>query len=232
MQAHGITPLAIHTEGTAWAAMLFATAELADSEEGAEFMKKLYPDSYQNESGIHLAQILKRLFTYTTKDALYSDFDMSYNEFFSGRAAMIPNGYWMIDQIPKEWENTVRFSAFPGNKLISSPETFGWAIVESYPDDVKEGALEFIKYRTAQNKAEKERMLSENPEDLTFVERDYLAVYQGNPQFVPNYQVKWNSILQEETLGAALPDLAMGKIDAAEFTRRADESIQQFLEEQ
>ncbi|WP_251389886.1 ABC transporter substrate-binding protein [Mediterraneibacter agrestimuris] len=232
LQAHGITPLAIHTEGTAWAAMLFATAELADSEEGAEFMKKLYPDSYQNESGIHLAQTLKRLFTYTTKDALYSDFDMSYNEFFSGRAAMIPNGYWMIDQIPEEWENTVRFSAFPGNKLISSPETFGWAIVESYPDDVKEGALEFIKYRTAQNKAEKERMLSENPEDLTFAERDYLAVYQGNPQFVPNYQVKWNSILQEETLGAALPDLAMGKIDAAEFTRRADESIQQFLEEQ
>ncbi len=104
--------------------------------------------------------------------------------------------------------------------------------MESYPDDVKEGALEFIKYRTAQNKAEKERMLSENPEDLTFAERDYLAVYQGNPQFVPNYQVKWNSILQEETLGAALPDLAMGKIDAAEFTRRADESIQQFLEEQ
>ena len=229
LQAHGITPLAIHTEGTAWAAMLFATAELADSEAGAEFMKKLYPDSYQNESGIHLAQTLKRLFAYTTKDALYSDFDTAYNDFFSGRAAMIPNGYWMIDQIPKGWEDNVRFSAFPGNKLISSPETFGWAIVEAYPDDVKEGALEFVKYRTAKNKEEKERMLSADPADLTFVERDYLAAYQRNPQFVPNYQVKWNSILQEETLGAALPELAIGKIDAAEFTRRADESIERFF---
>ena len=33
LQNSGITPLALHTEGTAWAPMLLATAELADSEE-------------------------------------------------------------------------------------------------------------------------------------------------------------------------------------------------------
>ena len=49
---------------------------------------------------------------------------------------------------------------------------------------------------------------------------------------MPNYQVKWNSILQEETLGEILPQLAQGKISAEEFTRREDESIQEFLEEQ
>ena len=37
-----ITPLALHTEGTALAAMLLATAEVAGSEEGAAFMKQLY----------------------------------------------------------------------------------------------------------------------------------------------------------------------------------------------
>ena len=51
-------------------------------------------------------------------------------------------------------------------------------------------------------------------------------------KLVPNYQVKWNSILQEETLGEILPDLALGKMTPEEFTAKEDESIAQFLEEQ
>ncbi len=71
----------------------------------------------QNACGIQLAETLKQLFDYTTEDALYTDFDISYENFFSGKAAMIPNGYWMMDQIPEEWTGKVRFSVFPGNKL-------------------------------------------------------------------------------------------------------------------
>lgn len=59
-------------------------------------------------------------------------------------------------------------------------------------------------------------------------ERDYIAAYRQNPQLVPNYQVKWNTILQEETLGEILPDLAQGKMSVEEFTVREDESIQEF----
>lgn len=232
LEACGITPLALHTEGTAWAPMLIATAELADSEEGAEFMKQLYPDSYQNESGIHLAETLRRLFEYTTEDAIHSDFDVSYNNFFSGKAAMIPNGYWMIEQIPEGWEDKVRFSPFPGNKLISSPETFGWAVVSSYSDEVKEGAVEFLKFRTRYNKEEKERLIESGNTSDSQVTNDYISAFTGNPQIVPNYQVKWNSILQEETLGEAIPELISGKITPEIFTQMADESIRQFEEEQ
>ena len=78
----------------------------------------------------------------------------------------------------------------------------------------------------------KEELFSKDPESFIPAERDYIAVYQNEPQLVPNYQVKWNSILQEETLGEVLPQLAQGKISAEEFTRREDESIQEFLEEQ
>ena len=60
----------------------------------------------------------------------------------------------------------------------------------------------------------------------------YIAAYKNGPQLVPNYQVKWNSILQEETLGEILPDLALGKMTPEEFTAKEDESIAQFLEEQ
>ena len=232
LESCGITPLALHTEGTGWAPMLIATAETASTEEGAAFMQEFYPETYQNESGIHLAQTLQRLFSYTTENALYSDFDVSYENFFAGEAAMIPNGYWMMDQIPEEWQDKVRFSSFPENKLISSPETFGWAVVSSYSEEVKEGAVAFLKLRTQLNQEKKEELFSKDPESFIPAERDYIAVYQNEPQLVPNYQVKWNSILQEETLGEILPQLAQGKISAEEFTRREDESIQEFLEEQ
>lgn len=231
LEQHGIVPLALHTEGTAWAPMLLATAELAGSEEGETFMRELYPESYQNNSGIRLAETLTRLFTYTTQDALHEDFDVAYENFVSGKAAMVPNGYWMIDQIPEEMQTSVRFSAFPGNCLISSPETFGWAVVSGYSEEVKKGAIEFLKFRTKYNKEEKEEFLGRDKEGLSQVELDYIAAYKADPQIVPNYQVKWNSVLQEETLGEYLPELVQGKLSAEEFTEKEDESIRQFEEE-
>ena len=232
LSACGITPLALHTEGTAWAPMLIATAEAASTEEGAAFMNEFYPDTYQNESGLRIAQTLQKLFRYTTDDALYTDFDVSYDNFFSGQAAMIPNGYWMMDQIPEEWQDKVRFSPFPENKMVSSPETFGWAIVSGYSDEVKEGAAALLKLRTQLNMEQREELFSKDPEGMIPAERDYIAAYRNGPQLVPNYQVKWNSILQEETLGEILPDLALGKMTPEEFTAKEDESIAQFLEEQ
>ena len=232
LESCGITPLALHTEGTAWAPMLIATAEAASSEEGAEFMEEFYPETYQNESGLRIARTLQRLFSYTTEDALYADFDVSYENFFSGRAAMIPNGYWMMDQIPEEWQDKVRFSAFPENKMISSPETFGWAIVSGYNEEVKEGAAALLKLRTRLTMEQREELFTRDPEEMIPAERDYIAAYKNGPQLVPNYQVKWNSILQEETLGEILPELARGKMSPEEFTEKEDESIQKFLEEQ
>lgn len=232
LQAHGITPLALHTGGTAWAPMLLATAELADTEQGARFMQELYPDSYRNENGRHLAETLKKLFSYTTEDAMHNDFDVSYNHFFSGEAAMIPNGYWMMDQIPEGWEGKVRFSAFPGNKPISSPETFGWSIVSGYSSEVKDAAAAFLKFRTELDLEEKEEFFSRDEGKLIQAERDYMLAYQNDPQIVPNYQVKWNSILQEETLDTALPALVAGQISLEDFLALADESIRQFEEEQ
>ena len=232
LESCGITPLALHTEGTAWAPILIATAEAASSEEGAEFMEEFYPETYQNESGLRIARTLQRLFSYTTEDALYADFDVSYENFFSGRAAMIPNGYWMMDQIPEEWQDKVRFSAFPENKMISSPETFGWAIVSGYNEEVKEGAAALLKLRTRLNMEQREELFTRDPEEMIPAERDYIAAYKNGPQLVPNYQVKWNSILQEETLGEILPDLAQGKMTPEEFTEKEDESIRKFLEEQ
>lgn len=228
LQQYGITPLALHTEGTAWAPMLLATAQVADSKEGAEFMKELYPETYQNESGMQIAKTLKRLFSYTTENAMHTDFDVAYTNFFQEKAAMIPNGYWMIDQIPDSVLEEIRFSAFPGNKLISSPETFGWSVVSGYDEEVKEGAIEFLKFRTKMNQEEREKLFAKGEESSIPAVRDYIRAYQQEPQIVPNYQVKWNSILQEQTLGEYLPALVKGKMTVEEFVHMEDESIRQF----
>lgn len=229
----GITPLALHTDGTGWAPMLLACAAVASSsEEGAEFMSLIYPDTYQNASGLELANTLKRLFSYTTSNAMYNDFDTAYNNFFTGKAAMVPNGYWMIDQIPDGWEQRVRFSSFPGNALVSSPETFGWALTSGCSEEVKEGALAFFKFRTEFNLLEKETMFSMEEKYMSQVERDYLNAFSNSPTFVPNYQVKWNSVFQENTLSKYLPQLAEGRITPEDFLNYADDSIRQFEEEQ
>lgn len=230
LKSCGITPLGLHTEGTAWASMLIATAQLASTEEGAAFMKELFPETYQNASGQTMAETLKKLFSYTTDEAYHNDFDVAFDKFFSGEVAMLPNGYWMIEQIPEEWQDKVRFSAFPENKLISSPETFGWSVVDSYSDEVKEGAVEFVKYRTRYNKEEKEQLLSMGGGSVKAL-NDYIAVYSGEPQIVPNYQTKWNSIFQEETLGESLPELVKGRMSVEEFLQAADESIKRYQAE-
>ena len=232
LAAAGITPLALHTEGTAWAPMLFTTAKLAESEEGLAYLKTVLPDTYQNVYGFEMAETLKKLFQYTTEDAMYSDFDVSYRNFFSGKAAMIPNGYWMISQMDDEWKEKAAFSAFPENILISSPETFGWAVVAGYDEEVKEGAIEFLKFRVLESKKERDSFLGIDSKKLDSVSCDYRDTFQKHEVIAPNYQVKWNSILQEDTLGEQLPPLIEGKITSQEFTQYEDESIIKYESEQ
>jgi len=43
--------------------------------------------------------------------------------------------------------------------------------------------------------------------------------------------VKWNSILQEETIGECLPQLAAGKMTLAQMVETADESIREYAAE-
>ena len=101
-------------------------------------------------------------------------------------------------------------------------------MVSSYSEEIKEGAVEFLKFRTAFNKEQREQLLEQQSEDASQMLLDYIKAYTGSPQIVPNYQVKWNSVLQEETFGECLPKLVKGQMTQEEFLQMADESIRQF----
>ena len=232
LQARGITPLALYTEGDGRAAMLLATAEMADTQAGAEFMEQLYPESYDNDSVYHMAETIQKMFRYTKKDAVYSDYDEAYNTFIMGNAAMLPGDCWLIDQIMEEVEEPIRFSAFPGNELVSSPEAYGWAVVSSYDEEVKAGAVEFLKFRNRQNTKLLEDLLAQNETERPLLISDYIQAYENNPRIVPDYQVKWNSVLQEKTLEEVLTLFAQNKISPGTFIEMLNESVEEFVKEQ
>ena len=204
-------------------------------EEGAGFYAAvLSGELIRTQAGCVSRKLLQKLVSiYNRGRTVYRDFDVAYENFFSGQAAMIPNGYWMMDQIPEEWQDKVRFAAFPGEQadLLAGDISAGQSS-PSYSEEVKEGAAALLKLRTKLNMEQREELFTGTSEEMIPAQADYIEVYKHNPELVPNYQVKWNSILQEETLGEILPDLASGKITPEEFTKKEDESIQQFLEEQ
>ena len=119
-----------------------------------------------------------------------------------------------------------------GRPLFAHVTTFGWAVVSTYSEEVKEGAVEFLKFRTKFNLEEKKELMDKNGRtEISQLLQDYVNAYNNNPQIVPNYQVKWNSILQEETIGECLPQLAAGKMTPAQMVETADESIREYEKE-
>ena len=86
-----------------------------------------------------------------------------------------------------------------------------------------------MKFRTKFNLEEKKELMDKNGRtEISQLLQDYVNAYNNNPQIVPNYQVKWNSILQEETIGECLPQLAAGKMTLAQMVETADESIREY----
>lgn len=225
LSKQGITPLSIHTDGTAWATMLFSTALLGHSSDGREFMKTRLPKDYNNDSGRELVKTMKKLFMYTTKDSINRDFDVAFEHFSKGETAMIPNGYWMLEQMKKEWKDNIGFAAFPNNVVVASPEMSGWSITNGYSKEVQEGALLFLKYRTERSKEEKESFLEKDTDKKTLLEQDYIRLAKNNPIIIPNYQLQWNSNLQQEVFPDKLPQLASGKITEEEFLNFMNESV-------
>lgn len=229
LKENDITPLSLHTGGTGWSSMLIATAEAASTKKGKAFMEETLPSSYDNKTGLRIAKTLKKMFQYTTEDALHNDFDVAHKNFCDGKTAMLANGYWQIEQLNEKIYDKVAFSPFPENEMIVS--IYSWSITNTYSDEVKEGAMEFVKFRILEQQIEREEFLK-NMIDKEDVRGDYARAVSNNPTLISNYQTKWNSILQEEVIGEALPLLATGDITPEQFVEREDESVKRYNMEQ
>ncbi len=226
----GMTPVGLHTAGTAWAPMLFATVYLGTSTQGQEFMQKRLPKNYNGKAGRDLVGMLEQIYQYTNTDGIYQDFDVPYHQFANEETAMLPNGFWMLLQF-EDKAKTVGFAPFPENVMVASAQSSGWGIVSSYPKEVQEGAAAFLKFRTLQTKKQVEVFLNQEREDMTPLERDYIHAVNNRQTVIPNYQFQWNSILQEQVLMEELPKLLYHTIDAEQFLAAMNESVRRYQEE-
>lgn len=227
----GITPLSLHTGGTAWAPMLFATAYLGASREGKAFMQERLPNDYSGKAGQELAWMLEKIFEYASADCIYQDFDVAYQKFIDHEAAMIPNGYWMMIQFSQEQAKSIGFAPFPEDVMVASAQSSGWGIVSSYPKEVQEGAVEFLKFRTLQTHRQAEEFLEHDRKAATLLEQDYLNAVNREITVIPNYQLQWNPILQDEVLAEELPRLLYHMIDEEEFIEAMNDSVRRYQEE-
>lgn len=231
LQQAGITPVGMHTAGTAWTPMLFATAYLGTDTQGQAFLHRRLPQNYNGRAGRQLVAMLEKILQYGGSDGMYQDFDVPYHQFVNEEVAMLPNGYWMLLQFSDEWEKSIGFAPFPDNVMIASAQSSGWGIVSSYPEDVQKGAAAFLKFRTLRTQKQAQHFLNEKQEDLTSLEADYIRAISREPTIIPNYQFQWNPILQEQVLMEELPKLYYHTIDIEQFIEAMNESVRRYEEE-
>lgn len=252
LQAQGITPLSMHTQETGWVANLWLTAYLASSPEGADIMDIKYPiEEFTSPAFLDAIEVLQRLFSYSTPDAIGGNYATAANLFTSGRTAMIANGPWMIPSFsnteysPAGFENSVGYSHFPGNIMISNQGAqYGLGVSMDHPLEVREGAIEWIKLLTGsvegirlgiQYLGELSTLVSltdEQRADMGQIQIEYLNAVANTTQTIPWFQSQWDPITQNETVVRNLPQYILGEISAEEYARLLADSARRFSESQ
>ena len=235
----GITPISLHTIGTAWVPMLLCSAYLGSTSEGREFMNQQYPKSYDTEIFIDAIKFVKRLFDYSTEDAFDGDFDTAAWHFYEGETAMIANGEWMVGNfsnpifVEEDLGKHINFHSFPEGVMIGSVQMTGWAISTDYDEEVIQGALEFMKYRLKKDEMEYSKIVQDyengDAERLVMQYMDQLEMMQYS---VPNFQIKWNPLVQNKVFINSLPKYLKGLESMDSFIGDMNEAVDEYENEQ
>ena len=110
LKAAGITPISLMTTDDAWHttnAFTYLAASIAGT--GVFDPGK----SLDTPEVAKAAEYLKKLFEYTTPDALGGNYSVSSNNFVIGNTAMIIDGPWLIGSIPEEMVPSIGIAASP-----------------------------------------------------------------------------------------------------------------------
>ena len=99
LKSAGVAPLALQTSDDAWYAMN-AFSYLATSAGGSDVYAT--GKSLDSPAIVSAAEQMKKLFTYSTKDAVGSNYSVASRNFLSGQAAMVIDGPWLISTIQSE----------------------------------------------------------------------------------------------------------------------------------
>ena len=224
LKAQGIMPLSLHGSGSYWVPMLFATSYIYGTEEGTVFLKEDFPQSYNNESMYELLEVLTTLFEYTFEDAVEIEYDKAAERFQKGEAAIFAKGYWMVEEMPDEIKEQMGFAPFPGNILMNSPRMSAWAVTAGYDEEVTQGAVKLLEYRSQRERENTQRFYAK--EDLNSLQEEYVEAVEQSERVMPNYQMKWEQEIQTDLFNEYLPIYLKGEMSKEDFLAEMDKRLE------
>lgn len=213
----GVIPLALHGGGEFWSPMLISTAFMCSSEDGRAFLDVSFPDSYDNQSIRDMLSCMREIYNYTFEDALDISYNQAQERFLNGEAAILANGFWMIQNIDPEIRDDFGFAPFPGNMMMIDAQMSSWAVISGYSEEEIQGAVEFLTYR------QKNSAVDENSDGA--LTKEYLSVFRRTQLQFANYQLRWNEKLLSDFFGSSLPGFIIGEYTADEFIEQMDEEL-------
>ncbi|MBD5456521.1 MAG: extracellular solute-binding protein [Lachnospiraceae bacterium] len=217
LQDAGITPLALHGGGEYWSPMLISTAYMCSTESGKAFLEEYFPKSFDNQNIMEMLSCMDVIYDYTFDDALDINFNQAQNRFMNGEAAMLANGYWMIQDIEDDMQNEIGFAPFPGNMMMIDEQMSSWAVISSYSEEEIEGAIELLTYRHKISEIDEERVGQ--------LGNEYISVFQQIQEQFVNYQFRWEEQLLNDFFNTAFPEFIQGNCDCAEFIEKMNAEL-------
>lgn len=156
LQANGIFPITQMTNDNAWTSMLWYSYALA-STGGAD----IYEKGLDDPAYVEAAEILKKMFDYTSSDAIGADATVVNGHFFNERAAIYTNGTWILGRIQSEGVDNLYENIQIGGSLSIEGQNGGgfMNVIQAYicagtQDDPKkeEAVQKFFEYITREDK--------------------------------------------------------------------------------
>ena len=236
LKAKGVFPTTQMTNDNAWTSMLWYSYAVAACG-GAD----VYSKGLEDPAFLQAAEIMQKMFTYTSSDAVGADASVVNGHFFNERAAIYVNGSWILGRIKTEGVEGLydNLELSPG---LSKDGQNGGAYVNAVQayfaagkqdDPKKQEAVEaFFEYITNQDRVlelanssgslfaiDIDATKIENPLQATIVEQS-----QAAPFMVPYFQVfvptavanAFPSALEALVLGDITPEGFIEQLQAAQ----------------
>jgi len=148
LKESGITPVSLFTSDDAWHAMNFFTYFAASIGGPDVFQKPL-----DSPAIVEAARMLKKLFNYTTADAIGGKWAISVNNFIIEETAILVDGPWVIKMLDDGMEDPdqVIAAAAPTFKegepyCMLTDTVTPWAASNRLSNEQKEAVVDFLKW--------------------------------------------------------------------------------------
>lgn len=172
-----------------------------------------------------MGEKMLQMLDYSQDDVIGTDQDSATANFANGEGAMMVGGSWLLASVTAANPDiNIAMMPIPGDTAESTntcayPGDFSLCIAEN--SDVKDAAIDFVKWMTSTETAEKYTEAEGNPSCIKGVDytaeqfSDLYADYVTTGKFILNPDVVWSSA-QTEAAGAAIQQLYYEK-DASQL---------------